>query len=163
MRKPIKSPYKVRIPASYNKVIRSAMALAKVIPIDDEFDIPYVAGYPIRLTRVYWDRNFPKKMKYGGKTYDITLPIRTHECVEKCLEDAFNLPYLKAHYIATDMEKTVVDKMGLPWDVYDKFCNKYIKEIGSEDVKIAPRDLDLYPYEQEHDKKDIDELKRAMV
>ena len=163
MRQKIDTPYKVVILPKYNPLIREGRELAKVIPVDSTFDIPYVCGYPIRLTQVYWDRHMPKTMMYKGRSYNLKVPLCTHECVEKLLEDAFDLPYLKAHYIATDIEKTVVDKMGLPWDVYNKFCNKYIKEIGSEDIKRVPRDLDLKPYYDEHESKDIYKMKAAMV
>jgi hypothetical protein len=164
MRKNITKPYKETIKTSYRPAIDKGMEEAKTCEINSDYDIPYVCGYPEDLDNnlVYWDRHMPKFMTYKGRRINLKIPLCTHERVEKNLESTCGLPYLKAHKIATDMEAKVIRKMGVDWKFYNDFCNKYIKTIGSERIKTVPKDLDLQPYIDEHDEKDIKKLRAAM-
>lgn len=163
MRKPL-TPYKVKIPLDYWPAITKGMNEAGTSVIDRNYDIPYVAGYPkdVNENKVYWDRHFPMFFNYKGRKIFLRLPIATHERVEKNLIYYCGLKYLPAHRIATDMEAKVVKAMRVPWDVYDKFCQSYIKTIGSEKIRKVPSDLDLEPYYDEHDESEIRKIMEAM-
>ena len=40
---------------------------------------------------------------------------------------------------------------GVTWHAYDRFMRKFVKRIGDETLTRVPRDLDLKPYQDEHD------------
>ena len=73
--------------------------------------------------------------------------------------DHLGLRYLHAHQIATRAEQAAVRASGVSWQAYDRFMQKYVKRIGDARVSKVPRDLDLKPYQDEHD----DKLLRRMA
>ena len=85
-----------------------------------------------------------------------------HEEVEKTLIDQLGLHYLHAHQIATRAEQAAVRAAGIEWRVYDRFMQKYVKEIGDERLTKVPADLDEKPYRDEHDTDLLQRMKAAI-
>ena len=115
--------------------------------VDRSCDVPYVAGYAKDGKRVFVDRHFKKMM---GKV-NVEPYVFVHEKAEKALIDVFGLHYQVAHEIAEYLERLTVERDGLNWDKYEKFVMKQYKHIGHEKVEKVPHNLDLTPYEDEHD------------
>lgn len=162
MRKPAK-PFKVPMRWEYRPIIEQGIKRAARVAINRDYDVPYLAGYNKAGTVVYIDRHMPESMTYKGRVYPVDRLLAVHECVEKMLEMHFKMKYLPAHKLATDAEAKAVAEAGLPWDDYDKFMQKYVKKMGSERITSAPPDLDLQPYRDEGDVKDMAKLQAAMV
>ena len=108
------------------------------VHIDDEHDIPYLAGYSKDGKTIYIDRHLPKR--YDDKY------LVLHEMVEKSLIDELGLPYEFAHAVATAAERELVMLNGHNWVQYDTFMQKYIKTAEHEQLINLPQDLDLTPY-----------------
>jgi hypothetical protein len=66
---------------------------------------------------------------------------------------------LHAHQIATRAEQAAVCAAGVNWRDYDRFMQKYVKQIGDERLTKVPHDLDTKPYRDEHD----DDLLQRML
>jgi hypothetical protein len=71
--------------------------------------------------------------------------------VEKTLIDQLGLHYQHAHQIATRAEEAAVRADRVSWRAYDRFMQKYVKEMGDERLTRVPENLDLKPYRDEHD------------
>src|SRR5580658_663343 len=93
----------------------------------------------------------PKVMKFRGREVDTDRFLILHEEVEKTLIDQLDLHYLHAHQIATRAEEAAVRAAGITWRDYDRFMQKYVKQIGDERLTKVPKDLDLKPYRDEQD------------
>src|SRR6516164_10272091 len=93
----------------------------------------------------------PRSMKFQGREVDTDRFLILHEEVEKTLIDQLDLHYLHAHQIATRAEQAAVRAAGIEWRAYDRFMQKYVKEIGDERLNKVPRDLDTKPNRDEHD------------
>jgi hypothetical protein len=93
----------------------------------------------------------PPSFKYRGRTIDTDRFLILHEEVEKSLIDQLGLHYLHAHQIATRAEEAAVRAAGITWRDYDRFTQKYVKQIGDERLTNVPKDLDLKPYRDEQD------------
>jgi carboxylesterase type B len=118
--------------------------------IDKDHDIPYVAGYSKDGKTVYFDRHLP--LILDG--VDITPYLLEHEHAEKTLIDMYDLTYQEAHAIATMLEDKLVKSEGLlSVKKYEAHYKPYIRECDDETLTKVPMDLDLTPYEDEHDKK----------
>ena len=128
------------------------------VTIDRTYDVPYLAGYSKDGKTIYIDRHFPITM---GKK-NIEKYIISHEHIEKSLIMVFGLNYQKAHHIAMSVEHDTVVNDGIDYAAYNKYCNKYIKHIGHEKIQKPPKDLDLEPYKDEHDLKELAQLKAKM-
>jgi hypothetical protein len=133
------------------------MARGKGLPIVKKYDVPYLGGYSVDGKKIYIDRHI--KTNFMGK--DISELIRVHECAEKALLDIFHIKYQEAHKIATQIEKEAATKMGINWQHYCDHLDPYIKMVSQEELKIIPPDLDLEPYEDEHDHKILRRLLAA--
>ena len=86
-------------------------------------------------------------------------PLAVHETVEQTLM-AKGMPYLQAHPIATQAERTVAEHMGINWDDYSTYFKDVAPRIEAQ--KIMPDtwdNLDLHtdPYAaiKHHTDKDI--------
>jgi hypothetical protein len=131
------------------------------VHIDQDHDIPYVAGYSKDGKTIYIDRHFPLTM---GKT-NIKPFILTHEMTEKALIDFYHLDYEQAHHLATHAERMHADEEGLDWKKYTAHCEKYFKPLEHEKLEKVPADLDLTPYKDEKDpdyKKLVDKQKQIV-
>ena len=99
----------------------------------------------------------PRSFRFQGREVDTDRFLILHEEVEKTLIDQLGLHYLHAHQIATRVEQAAVRCAGIEWRAYDRFMQKYVKQIGDERLTKIPADLDQKPYRDEHD---YDLLKR---
>jgi hypothetical protein len=124
----------------------------QIVKLDRRHDIPYLAGYSRDGKTIYIDRHMPKWFKFQARRINTDRFLILHEAVEKALIDQLGLRYLHAHQIATRAS-------GLTWQAYDRFMRKFVKRIGDETLRRVPRDLDLKPYQDEHD----DALLRRMA
>ncbi len=131
---------------------RSLDAILRRVRLDRHHDIPYLAGYSQDGKTIYIDRHLPKTFSFGGKEVAVDRYLILHEIVEKSLIDEAALHYLHAHQIATRAEEAAVRADGILWSAYDRFMQRYVKTIGSEQLKRVPADLDLKPYRDEHDR-----------
>jgi hypothetical protein len=146
---------KLRLPEWYISTLMMDRALDAVVRrvkrFDRDHDIPYLAGYSLDGKVIYIDRHLPTSMRYDGREIETDRYLILHEEVEKALIDRLDLHYLHAHQIASRAEQAAVRAAGIPWRVYDKFMQTYVKQIGDERLEIVPADLDLKPYRDEHD------------
>src|ERR1700691_5052195 len=131
----------------------------RVKRFDRKHDIPYLAGYSEDGKTIYIDRHMPQFFKFRGRKIDTDRSLILHEEVEKTLIDQLGLHYLHAHQIATRAEEAAVRAAGITWRDYDRFMQKYVKQIGDERLTKVPKDLDLKPYRDEQD----DDLLRSML
>lgn len=156
-------PYDVTIKPEWRKTISDAKRKAKIVRINREYDVPYLAGPSKDGSVVYIDRHVPKGFMDDGRMIRVDRYLAIHECVEQALMDKEGLPYFNgksaAHKIATDEEMAQVKADGVSLSKYKAFMDKYVKEAGSEDIKYPPKDLFLKPYQDEHDTKDLAKLK----
>ena len=154
---------KLQLPEWYVSSLMMDRALDAVVrrakKLDRDHDIPYLAGYSNDGKTIYIDRHMPKVWKYRGREVNTDRYLILHEEVEKTLIDQLGLHYLHAHQIATRAEQAAVRAAGISWRDYDRFMQKYVKEIGDEGLTKVPADLDLKPYRDEHD----DELLKRMA
>jgi len=154
---------KLRLPEWYVSSLMMDRALdavcRRVKNLDRKHDIPYLAGYSLDGKTIYIDRHMPQFFKFGGRKIDTDRFLILHEEVEKTLIDQLDLHYLHAHQIATRAEEAAVRAAGLKWRDYDRFMQKYVKQIGDERLTKVPKDLDLKPYRDEQD----DDLLRRML
>jgi hypothetical protein len=146
---------KLKLPEWYVSSLMMDRALdalcQRVKKLDRKHDIPYLAGYSLDGKTIYIDRHMPPSLKYRGRTIDTDRFLILHEEVEKALIDQLGLHYLHAHQIATRAEEAAVRAAGITWRDYDRFMQKYVKQIGDERLTKVPKDLDLKPYRDEQD------------
>src|SRR6266516_7444606 len=150
------APHKrLRLPEWYVSSLMMDRALDAVVrrvkTLDRKHDIPYLAGYSLDGKTIYIDRNMPRTMKFRGREINTDRFLILHEEVEKTLIDQLGLHYLHAHQIAARAEEAAVRAAGVLWRDYDRFMQKYVKEIGDERLTKVPADLDLKPYRDQHD------------
>jgi hypothetical protein len=154
---------KLKLPEWYVSSLMMDRALdaicRRVKTLDRKHDVPYLAGYSLDGKTIYIDRHMPRGFKYKGRMIDTDRFLILHEEVEKTLIDQLGLHYLHAHQIATRAEEAAVRAAGVTWRDYDRFMQKYVKEIGDERLTKVPKDLDLKPYRDEQD----DDLIRRML
>ncbi|HQU16559.1 MAG: hypothetical protein B7Z66_06555 [Chromatiales bacterium 21-64-14] len=126
--------------------------LANVKP-SSKFDVPYVAGYSRDGKKFYIDHKLPKGFEHGGRAFVVATTLILHEVVEKAIEDEeAGIPYQLAHQIALRAERAAVEAAKMPWEIYNRWFDKQVSEIGSRDTyDNCPPDLDLQPYLDEHD------------
>jgi len=131
---------------------RALDAILRRVKLHRGYDIPYLAGYSRDGKTIYIDRHLPQTFTYRGKKVAVDRYLILHESVEKTLIDQLGLHYLHAHQIATRAEEAAVRADRISWRAYDHFMQQYVKKVGSEELKRVPRNLDLTPYRDEHDR-----------
>jgi hypothetical protein len=136
---------------------RARYAKIKTTPVINTYDIPYLCGYSANASRVYFDRHLETKMD----GHDLTPFLKIHELVEKALLDLYGMDYQQAHHIATHMERMAVEKAGIKWSRYDEFLRPMIKYVSREHLSRVPRDLDVEPYKDEHERNLLRSLMKA--
>jgi hypothetical protein len=152
---PIAPHRKLRLPDWYVSSLmldRALDAILRRVRLDRRFDVPYLAGYSLDGHTIYIDRHLPKTFTYRGRKIAIDRYLILHESVEKTLIDELNLHYQHAHQIATRAEEAAVRADRISWQAYDRFMQRYIKQVESERLTRVPPDLDLKPYRDEHDR-----------
>jgi hypothetical protein len=156
-------PKKLRVPewqVSSFMMDRALEAVMRQIKkVDRRHDIPYLAGYSKNGKIIYIDKDMPKSFLFRGRRIKTDRFLILHEAVEKTLMDHLGLRYLHAHQIATRAEQAAVRASGITWEAYDTFMRGWVKRIGEQEMTRLPRDLDLKPYQDEHD----DQLLRRMA
>jgi hypothetical protein len=131
----------------------AADAMMKAVKIVRLHDVPYVGSCNKKGDTIYIDYELPPQLKHRGKVYDIDRFIVMHEVVEMLFEHVLHFQYRDAHQIALRAERALVESDGLSWDVYNRFCSKWIKVIGSKkSYPNPPPDIDLQPEIDEDDK-----------
>ncbi len=130
---------------------RALDAILRRIRLDRGHDIPYLAGYSLDGRTIYIDRHLPEVFNHQGRKIAVDRYLILHETVEKTLIDELDLHYLHAHQIATRAEEAAVRADRILWSAYDRFMQRYVKDIGDERLTRVPADLDLKPYRDEHD------------
>jgi hypothetical protein len=157
---------KLRVPEWYVSGLMMERALDAVVrrvkKLDREHDIPYLAGYSRDGKTIYIDRHMPKSFRFRGRVIETDRFLILHEEVEKTLIDHLNLHYLHAHQIATRAEQAAVRGAGVNWRDYDRFMQKYVKQLGDERLTRVPADLDEKPYRDEHDYDLLRRMEAAM-
>ncbi|HLW93321.1 MAG TPA: hypothetical protein VKS78_18720 [Roseiarcus sp.] len=152
---PMGAHERLRAPDTYVSRLMLDRALDAIVrrvgAYDREHDIPYLAGYSLDGKKIYIDRHLPRTFVYKGRTVDVARYLILHEEVEKTLIDQLHLHYQHAHQIATRAEEAAVRADGVSWCAYDRFMQKFVKEMGDERLSKLPADLDLKPYRDEHD------------
>jgi hypothetical protein len=132
--------------------------------LDDEYDIPYLAGYSVDGKTLYKDRHLPEMLSYNHdgrrREYRPDPFLIDHESWEKAAIDAFGWKYAHAHELATAAERRAVLRAGLLWEPYQEAYRPFIKADEHEKLKRVPVDLDLTPYED--DPKLLHHLQKVM-
>jgi hypothetical protein len=158
---------KLRVPEWYVSGLMMERALDAVVrrvkKLDREHDIPYLAGYSRDGKTIYIDRHMPKSFRFRGRVIETDRFLILHEEVEKTLIDQLKLHYLHAHQIATRAEQAAVRAAGVNWRDYDRFMQKYVKQLGDERLTRVPADLDEKPYRDEHDYDLLRRMEAAMA
>ncbi|MGO8797719.1 MAG: hypothetical protein ACLQJL_01370 [Roseiarcus sp.] len=162
---PIGAHKRLRLPDTYVSSLMLDRALdaieRRIRTIDRTHDIPYLAGYSLDGKTIYIDRHLPRSFLYKGRKIAVDRYLLLHEEVEKTLIDQLDLHYQHAHQIATRAEEAAVRADGVSWRAYDRFMQKFVKEMGDERLTKLPADLDLKPYRDEHDYDLIRRMKDA--
>jgi hypothetical protein len=126
-----------------------------------KYDVPYLAGYSRDGKTIYIDRDLPKTFVTDGRRVEVDSFLVLHESVEKSLVDQLGLVYQHAHQFALRIEKAAVLDAGISWQEYDRFMQRHIKEAESDPTLTIPPDLDLEPYEDEHDTSILRKMQKA--
>lgn len=147
------------------KVLDEAVrAIESEVKLETEYDIPYTAGYSVDGKTIYIDKILPRKYRQSdGKSVDVYRYVMIHEAIEKAMLEAYDLPYLYAHQIASQIERDSVEADGLNFGEYDRFCDKYIKEIEDVRPHMIPKNLDLTPYIQSASKTELKAIENKMM
>jgi len=140
---------------------RALDAILHRVRLDCDHDVPYLAGYSQDGKTIYIDRHLPKTFSYKGSEVAVDRYLILHEAVEKTLIDELDLHYQHAHQIATRAEEAAVRADRISWRDYDQFMQQYIKQVGDERLTHIPKDLDLKPYRDEHDRDLAERLQKA--
>jgi hypothetical protein len=136
--------------------------------VDKEYDIPYTGGYSKDGSTIYFDRHLPDtiKLERDGEVKEVNpFPyLLMHESLEKTLIDQLGFKYEHAHQLATAYERRgVLQGIGPGWwDPYQKALAKYIKADQHEKLSKIPKDLDLTPYQDEHDEILLEHMRKVM-
>jgi hypothetical protein len=144
---------------AFRRRVKRLIADAVVI---EGYDNPYLVGRSRSMTRLYPDRHFPKTLKIEGKSVNTRETTAVHEATEWVLmEDG--LDYTPAHEVANHEERAFVRrKYGVDWAAYCRVMDRYVKAEAMEKVERVPKDLDMRPFEDEHDRKIVTALRAAM-
>lgn len=128
------------------------------VRMDRSYDIPYLGGYSRDGRTIYLDRRLPRALNIGEQRINPAPFLAIHERVEKWFLTHYRSTYQRAHKIATAMEHQAVREAGLSPEAYEAALKPWIRSADHESVTRVPPDLDLTPYEDEHDKRVLQEL-----
>lgn len=133
--------------------------LAAPYRFDFNYDVPYLAGYSVDGKVIYIDRHMPRMIMVQGRGMGVLPGLSRHERLEKALIDSFGWTYEKSHKFATLYEHRLYKKNKFNPASVEKVYSPYIKADEREQIKLAPKNLDLTPYAGT---KLFDHLKRRM-
>ena len=139
------------VPADYWERTRALVARARV---NRTFTIPYLANRSTDGKRVYIDDSVPTRV--AGVLTGRTLPW--HELSEwLAMNDGMS--YQDAHRtVANPVERKRVEQLGGNWHDYCAAFGPLIRRVDDEQITKVPSDIDLRPYEDEHDRAAMAEL-----
>lgn len=133
-----------------------AVRMAQKPVINEECDVPDLAGYSVDGRTVYIDRHFAEsQLAQSDKPY-----LVVHEHVEKTLIDVLSYSYAQAHEMATAAEHQAVGHSDYNAKSYEKALAPYIKRAELEKITNPPMDLDCHPYYEDPDAQDLKILAR---
>lgn len=141
--------------------------LFRPFEINNDSDIPYIAGYSKDGNTIFYDRHLPETifLKLDGHKKDIQPRqfLKLHESLEKAIIDALGWSYYPAHAAATAYERRgVLQVLGPQWWVpYQHEMDGYAKADEHEKIKRVPKDLDMTPYKDAHDTRLIKAIHNA--
>ena len=136
-----------------NVMDRTIKEILTRVTLNRSYNVPYLAGYSKDGKTIYIDKDMPKFFKDSkGKKIKTDKYLILHEAIEKSLIDTLGLLYQHAHQIAYRAEQDAVENDKISWKDYNDFMMQWVKEV-SDDTTDIPPDLDLTPYEDEHDQK----------
>ena len=140
-----------------------AAELAKPYRVDEQYDIPYLAGYSKDGATIYIDRSLAAaRPSIGDVPYESwRFALESHEHLEKVLIDQKQYDYQAAHEFATVGEHEVVRSLGLRTVAYERALKPFIATDATKQIENPPPDLDLTPYEDEGDVEMLDKLRGA--
>lgn len=157
----------VRVSPDYVKRVLAmpgvAAEIARLKHLVHRRDVPYLAGYSTNGRHLYEDRRLPRYLYVRGHRLDLWNPrgpLLTHEQTEKALIDRAGLDYQHAHAVATICEHAILRKLGIDPQSYEDTLRPYIRSAEAETVTNPPPDLDLTPYQDEHDWGELRKLRR---
>jgi hypothetical protein len=130
-------------------------------PLDETYDIPYLAGYSKDGKTIYVDRHLPPQVKIGSRPIDPRPFLKIHESWEKALIDQLGWTYEASHEVASRIEDRAVIAAGLTRQAYNGALRPYIRTDEGERIERVPADLDLAPYQS--DPRLVARMKSAMV
>jgi hypothetical protein len=137
---------------SQTELDEAVRAIVRQVRVDRRYDIPYLAGSSRDGRTIYIDRHLPRTLAVRGTAIPIAPFLILHEAVEKLLFDRFTLTYPLAHQIALRLEQVAVRNAGLSWRAYNRFTQGYVKQVHEEHLQRLPADLEIKPYEDEHER-----------
>lgn len=128
---------------------------------NNRFDVPYLAGYSRDGKTIYLDRRLPKTLRVGRRRMEIWPFVMLHETIEKALVARLDLAYQDAHQIAQRVEQAAVRAAKFSWQKYQSFLMQEVQRVSENPTPRIPPDLDLEPYKDEQDWKELKEMQRA--
>lgn len=127
------------------KIIESIDMRSK--KINRKYDVPYLAGASNDGLTTYIDVRVPVRISVNGKIIDPAKYLNIHEQTERAIMIGLNIPYLKAHRVATAFEKATIEADDIDWIEYERIMDGYIRETEHESIKDLPPDLYKKPYQ----------------
>jgi hypothetical protein len=134
---------------------------------DNNFDIPYIAGYSKDGNTLFFDRHLPEilTLELDGNKREINPRefLRLHETLEKAIIDALGWSYFPAHAAATAYERRgILQKLGPQWWMpYEHTMDGYAKADEHEKIKKVPKNLDMTPYHDADDNRLLKVMQKA--
>ena len=121
-------------------------ALVAKAKFDRSYDVKGVANRSVDGKTVFVDRSVPRTM-HAPKAFNPERTLVWHEMAEWYLMHKLDLPYEKAHSLATEeFEKPHVLAMGLKWPKYQEEWGGEIDANEKKRIKSPPPNLDETPY-----------------
>lgn len=135
--------------AMENRSVKAELARSR--RTNDDYDLPYLAGYSKDGRTIYFDRHLPEfiDLVINGnhhRRFNCRQFIQIHEETEKSIIDGLGWSYERAHEVSNAVEKRAVVAAGIPWSAYEKAIEPYIKADEVERLQSIPPDLDWTPY-----------------
>lgn len=119
---------------------------------NQEYDLPYLAGYSQDGKTFYVDCHLPEELSFDDdgqkRTFRPDVYVRRHEQLEKVLMDVLGWTYWPAHSAANAYERRAVLRDLGPgaWPLYERCVLQYVKADEREKLVRVPPDLDMAPY-----------------
>lgn len=113
--------------------------------VDRTHDVPYLAGKDEDTGGIDIDKRVPKTIPNNGKSLDVARPLAVHENTER-KHMAKDMPYAKAHKLATIAEKVWITTHGYNWAQYEASMRGYLRCTEHEHANNPPKGLYKGPY-----------------